>query len=170
MKLIDDSPFALRACVAVLVLVASGLAAGSAFAARADLPDPCAAVPATAVQKALGMKTTPVSAVSTVVNASTCSYSGVKVTVSVGLRALTNPAAPLKTVNVAAVPHGAYSTYAGSTQSQLTFYTGTAASGIYGVVRNYGKITQKSMVKLGKLLAAAMSGSSATASGGLING
>ena len=60
-----------------------------------------------------------------------------------------------------AVPHGAYSTYAGSTQSQLTFYTGTAATGIYGVIRNYGKVTQKSLVKLGKLLAAAMSGSSA---------
>jgi hypothetical protein len=115
------------------------------------------------VAHALGLKTSPASTLSVVSSMQTCSYAGVKLTVSTGLTVLKNPAPPLKLEKVAGLAHGTFTTYAGSTQTQITFYKGTAATGIYGVVRNFGKIRKAKLVVFAKALYAAM-GSGASGS------
>ena len=115
------------------------------------------------VAHALGLKTAPVSTASVVVTTQTCSYAGVKLTVAVGYTVIQNPARPVKSSKVKGLPHGTYTTYAGSTQTQVFFYKGTAATGIYGVIRNYGKIRRAKLEQFAKALYAAMPAPSAGA-------
>ena len=99
-----------------------------------------------------GSRQAPASTSTAVINATTCSYKGGLLTISVGYTAITNPAPPSSVVKVAGLPNGQYETYAGSKASELTFFKGTAASGTYVVIRNYARIPQKKLVKIAKTL------------------
>ena len=115
---------------------------GSA-AAQSPLPYPCGVVPTADIVAALGTKLGSVAPVlSSVQNVSTCSYAGGSLSISVGTTTIANPALPLKVVTVPGLPTGTYKTYSGSTQTEIVFVKGSAATGTYGVVRNYAKIKQ----------------------------
>ncbi len=140
-------------------LLCCGLVASpSGLGAPAALPNPCVAIPSAMVARALGMKTPPVSSLAVVNDTQTCSYAGVKLTVFVGYSAIESPAIPAKVVAVPGLPHGTYDTYAGSTQTAVTFYKGTAATGTYGVIRDYGKIRKVKLETLARVLYAAITG------------
>jgi len=150
-------------CTVFAALAVNGIATGS----RETVPDPCVSVSPQVVASALGLKQPPKTSEAMIPTASTCSYTGVLLTVSVGSTAITNPAPPKKVVKVKGLPNGQYMTYSGSTQSQITFFKGTAATGTYGVIRNFGKISEAKLVHFAKLLYAAVSGS-ATPGGGIV--
>jgi hypothetical protein len=159
-----------RAGRSAAVVAAAGFGlflSGVGFGTSTTFPNPCALVPSTAVASALGMKSPPTSSLATLSTSATCTYGNAKVSVSVGQTALLN-SAPTKTrAPVKGLPHGIYSTFTGSTQTQIVFYTGTSATALYGVVRNYGKIRRAKLERFAKLLYAGMvgSGSSATQPG-----
>lgn len=144
--------------VSCAALVAAALASGRAT----DLPNPCDAVPSTVVAKALGLKTPPAATLTTIASSETCYYPGVKLTIAVGSSVVQNPATAATLSSVPGLPHGRYTTYAGSKQSQLFFYTGDAATGVYAVLRNYGTIRRAKLERFAKVLYAAMGGASAT--------
>ncbi len=146
----------LRAWVVTASVLCALVSAAPGLGAAAALANPCDAVPGTAIRALLGMKTAPTSTLATVTTMQTCSYTGVKLTVSVGLTVIQNPATPAKVKKVTGLPHGTYTTYAGSTQSQVLFYTGSAATGTYGVIRNYGKIREIKLEKIARTLYHAM--------------
>jgi hypothetical protein len=149
-----------RAGTVAAASIACALAFGapSASAARLDLPDTCAVVPAKLIASALGVKRAPPSTLARVTTTATCSYKGGQITVSVGYTALTNPAPPLKVKKVSGLPHGFYATYKNSTQTQVSFYKGaSAATGIYGVVRNFARIPEKKLEAVAKALYAGIS-------------
>jgi hypothetical protein len=143
--------------------LAALVAVGPSTGALRAIPNPCAAVPGNVVAKALGLKKAPVGAVTDVPGIETCNYPGIKLTIAVGSRALPNPAPAKTTENVSGLPHGRYTTYAGSKASQVFFYTGSAATGVFAVLRNYGTIRKSKLEGFAKLLYASMKG--ATASG-----
>jgi hypothetical protein len=151
-------------CTVFAALAVTGTAIGS----RATAPDPCVSVSPQAVASALGLKHPPKTSEAMIPTASTCAYAGVLLTVSVGSTAITNPAPPKKVVKVSGLPNGQYMTYSGSTQSQITFFKGTAATGTYGVIRNFGKISEAKLVHFAKLLYAAVSGGATTPGGGIV--
>ena len=127
--------------------------------ASAPLPGACGLVSSSLIASALGTKKPPAGTLATVTNASTCSYNNV-LTISVGYTALTNPAAPATQTKIAGIPNGIYETYSGSTQTQITFFKGAAATGVYCVVRNFGRIPKQKLIKVAKALSKAV-GSSA---------
>ena len=129
--------------------------AGTAGANAVAPPDPCSLVPAAVIASAFGSKLPP-STTSVTPDASTCSYKNGQLTIEVGSTALTNPATPFKTVKVAGLPHGLYETYAHTTQSQIVFYEGTAATGTYAVLRNYARIPKAKLIKVAKALNTAL--------------
>jgi hypothetical protein len=152
------------ACAACAVLGGGPAALG----ARASLPDPCQIVPQPLIASAFGVKKAPPSTSTAVINATTCSYKGGMLTISVGYTALTNPATPLKTKKVPGLPNGLYETYAGTTQTGVTFFKGTAATGLYGVVRNFGRIPEKKLEKIAKALYRGSGPASGGAAGGTL--
>jgi len=125
-------------------------------AAAAGLPNPCAAVPSAAIASALGLKHAPTSSLATLPKVTTCSFAGGKLTVAVGFTTLPNPAVPAKIVRVPGLPNGTYRTYAGSTQTEVLFFKGTAATGIYGVVRNFVRIPKLKLEAIARALSAAI--------------
>jgi hypothetical protein len=142
--------------------------AGHAVAADGSLPNPCELVSPSLVSSALGIKSAPVSRLSTVINVSTCAYKGGALTVSVGYTALTNPAPPATQAKVRGIPSGIFETYTGSTQTEVTFFKGTAATGIYGVVRNFAKIPKKKLLKVAVALYNGLGSSSGGSPGGTL--
>jgi hypothetical protein len=126
--------------------------AASGLAAPTDLPDPCTVVPSALIASAMGLKKAPPATLSTVTNVSTCAYKGGLLTISVGYTALTNPTPPATLSKVAGLPNGRYETYTGSTQTEVTFVKGTTATGLYAVVRNFGRIPKKKLVKIAEAL------------------
>jgi len=60
------------------------------------------------------------------------------------------------------VPHGVYTTYAGSKQTQIEFYEGTAATGLYVVVRAFTAVKQKQLVRIARLADATLGSSEPT--------
>jgi len=140
-------------------------AASAASAARADIPDPCSIVPASLIASALGTKQAPTGVLSSVTNASTCAY-GRLLSISVGYTAITNPSLPASHSKVPGVPNGLYETYAGTTQTQITFVKGSAATGLYAVIRNYGKIPKKKLIKIAVSLSKGLGSTQGTGPGG----
>jgi hypothetical protein len=157
----------LRTGVAMLGGVAALLVIGvpAGFGMRSDLPNPCQIVPTSLIASALGTKKAPPGTASAVTNVSTCNYTG-KLTISVGYTALTNPAPAVTEKAVPGLPHGTYEAFAGSTQTEVTFFEGTAASGVYGVVRNYVKIPKAKLVKIAVALSKGTASLGGAAPGG----
>jgi hypothetical protein len=142
---------------ALALVAATGLTflAGASSAVAADLPNPCTLVPAGAIASAIGSKAAAAANTATTNSTSTCSYGGL-LTVQVGITALTNPAPALYTAKVAGLPHGIFSTYSSSSQTQIVFYEGPAATGLYVVVRAFAKVKQAKLVTIAKLVNAAL--------------
>jgi hypothetical protein len=118
-------------------------------------------VPTATLQAALGAKSSPhgrLTQIMTSIQSESCSYAGGKLTLSVGYTAIGNPAMPAKLVPVPGIAHGTFATYAGSMQTQISFYVGSAATGTYGTVRSTGTITKKHLVAIARALARAVSG------------
>ncbi len=146
--------------IGLFALAASAGAAGPG----GSLPNPCDAVPAADVAAALGVKQPPPSALAQVRNVATCSFAVGKLTVAVGYSTLVNPAPPAHTALVASLPHGSYMTFKGSPQTEIVFYEGSAATGVYGVVRAFVPVKEGRLVTVARALAAAIvSGSGAGA-------
>ena len=121
-------------------------------------------VPTADIVAALGTKLGSVAPIlSSVPNVSTCSYADGSLSISVGTTTIANPALPLKVVTVPGLPTGTYKTYKGSTQTEIVFFKGSAATGTYGVVRNFVKIKQ---AKLKTIAIALYKGISGPAAGG----
>jgi hypothetical protein len=135
--------------------------AGSGIASAAGLPNPCAVVPSAQIAAALGRKSAPPATLSAVNTTATCTY-GSTLRLFVGYTAIVNPATPVLVAAVPGLPHGHFMTYKGSSQTAVLFYAGSAATGIYGVVRNYGKVSKSQLEKLAKLLYASAAGASGT--------
>jgi len=110
----------------------------------------------------LGLKAAPASTLASLPNIETCSFAGGKLSLSVGFTTIANPALPLKIVTVPGLPNGTYRTYVGSTQTEILFVKGAAATGIYGVVRNFVKIKQARLVTIAKALYAGIGAGSGT--------
>lgn len=146
-------PSSVGAAIATAVLCL----APSAGAMHADLPNPCALVAPAVIASAFGTKTAPPSSDAATSNTSTCSYKNGLLTIEVGYTALTNPAPPLKVTVVKGLPHGQLSVYAGN-QRQIVFFRGTAANGLYVVIRNFAKIPPKKLEKLARTLNTSLSG------------
>ncbi len=136
--------------------------------APATVPNPCQAVPGGVIAAAFGLAQPPPSTLSTVTNASTCSYKHGVLTVSVGYTAITNPAAPLKVGKVSGLPNGLYETYSGSTQSEVTFFRGAASNGLYAVVRNFARMPRAKLEKIARALYAGLGSADGGPSGGTI--
>ena len=144
-------------CVGAAIASAVLCLAPSAGAMQADLPNPCALLAPAVIASAFGTKTAPSSSDAATSNTSTCSYKNGLLTIEVGYTALTNPAPPLKVTVVKGVPHGQLSVYAGN-QRQIVFFRGTAANGLYVVIRNFAKIPPKKLEKLARTLNTSLSG------------
>src|ERR1019366_658417 len=99
---------------------------------RRGVPNPCAVVPSAEIAAALGRKSAPHSTLSAVNTTATCSY-GTSLTLFVGYTAIANPATPALVAAVPGLPHGHFMTYKGSTQTEVLFFVGSAATGVYGV-------------------------------------
>jgi len=167
-------PTARRAFGAAMisVLCVSVAYTGPSYASSTALPDPCAAIPSTLIASAFRPEGAPQSSVATVRNVSTCSY-GNDLTVSVGTTAIVNPAYAATVVKVPGLPHGTYMTYKGSTQTEILFYSGSAANAIYGVVRNFATIKKAPLERIATALFGGITGQSdpqATPSARLIGG
>ena len=145
-----------RVRVAAAALALGALLGAAAAAAETGLPNPCQAVPGAEIASALRLKHAPASALATVPKLSTCSFAGGKLTVSVGFTTLPNPRVPAKVVRVHGLPGGTYRTYAGSTQTEILFVKGPAATGVYGVVRNFVRISRQKLEAIAKALYAAI--------------
>lgn len=145
----------LRIAPGAIVTALALSAPWAASAARAGFPDPCGLVPARSIAAAVGSHAAAASSAAATSLTSTCSYGGL-LTIEVGVTALTNPAPILKTTKLTAVPHGVYTTYAGSKQTQIVFYEGTAASGTYVVVRAFTAVKQKQLVRIAHLVDASL--------------
>jgi hypothetical protein len=139
------------AIVTVLALAASW----PAPAARAGFPDPCSLVPAQSIAAAVGSRAAAAQSAAATSRTSTCSYGGL-LSIEIGVTALTNPAPILKTTKLTTVPHGVYTTYAASKQTQIVFYEGAAASGIYVVVRAFTGVNRKQLVRIAHLADASL--------------
>jgi hypothetical protein len=142
----------------IAALACVGLFPAGSGAAQIPVSYPCGVVPKADIVSALGKKlgsVTPTEA--SVPKASTCAYGGEDLTISVGTTAIANPAAPLKVTKVAGLPNGNYWTYRGSTQTQLSFLVGSAASGTYVVIRNFVKVPRPKLEKIAKAFYAGMS-------------
>ena len=131
-----------RSAALLLAAVSGGLALVPTGAAAGPLPNPCQVVSGPTIAAAFGITSAPPSTLTAITQSQTCSYRGGKLTISVGYTAIGNPAFPKTLMNVPGLPHGKFATYAGSTQTQVSFYKGSAATGIYGTVRNTGKISK----------------------------
>jgi hypothetical protein len=143
-------------------LACSALVVAAVASADGGLPNPCTAVASGDVVSALGLKHAPASVLSSVPNIETCSFDRGALTVSVGFNTLANPAVPAKVVTVPGLPNGTYRTYTGSTQTEILFVKGAVATGVYGVVRNFAKITEKKLTTVAKDLYAGISGQTDT--------
>ena len=164
-----NAPWTGRGGVAALFSSVSVLAyAAGAFAASADLPNPCQLVPSSLVASAFGVKHAPVATVASIPTATTCSYKHGLLTISVGSTAITNPARPATVVKVAGLPNSQYATFTDSKASQLTFYEGTAASGTYVVIQNYARIPEKKLIKIAKAMSGKIAGGGGSSGGTLI--
>jgi len=141
------------ALAAVIVLAL----AAAASTVAAPVADPCSLVAADAVAAAVGVTAATAASVAATPTTSTCSFGGI-LTIETGSTALTNPARAFKKVVVAGVPHGIYSTYVGSKQTQIVFYEGSAADGLYVVVRAFVPVKQLRLVRIARLVHAALSG------------
>ena len=141
----------LTIAVCALACAVGPLAATSA-AARAGVANPCALVPAAAVESALHIHAAPTAIASTTPGAATCNYNRGKLTIEIGLTAYKNLAPAAKQITIASLPNGQYSTYAHTTQTQLVFVEGSTATGIYVVIRQFVRIPQAKLVKLGSLV------------------
>lgn len=153
---------------AALALAGCLFAAPAGLAARAAPPNACQLVGSSIIAAAFGVKKAPASTLSTITNASTCSYKGGLLTVSVGSTALTNTATALKTTKVPGLANGAYETYQGSSQTEVTFYRGSAAAGVYAVVRNFAHIPAPKLEAVAKALSTALATAGGNGSGGAL--
>lgn len=156
-------PARLAIGVALVCLALAGASAGSGSAGQP--PDPCTAVPAADVAAALHAATPPPSTLATVRNVQTCSFGTGQLTISIGYTALGSPAVPIKESAVPGIPHGYYMTYRATTQTEISFYVGSAATGVYGVVRNFAKISKKELIVIAQALYAGMAGLAGSSSG-----
>jgi hypothetical protein len=150
-------PAVLAASVALLSWCTL-VGAGNVFASAGDV-DPCTAVPSALIATALGAPEAPTPTLATVMNVSTCNYGNGELTLSVGYTTIANQAPPAKVAAVPGLPHGKYMTYTHSTQTAIIFYQGTAATGLYGVVRNFAKIKKSNLQAIAIALNAGMTGS-----------
>lgn len=151
---------AVRQIVAVAIV---GLVMVPVASARmTQLPDACGSVPSADVAAAFNSATPPASTEATVRNIQTCSFGSGQLTVSIGYTALGNPAIPVTVKSVPGLPHGEYMTYRGSTQTEIVFYEGSAATGVYCVVRNYAKISKKNLTLIAQAVNAALAGQTGT--------
>jgi hypothetical protein len=152
----------LRPFAAVIAVALSAALCGAAVVsgAAALLPSPCDAVPGNLVAKALGLKKPPQATLTTVAGIETCSYKGIKLTVAVGTTAIQSSATPKTIARVSGLPHGRYTTYTGSKQSQILFSTGSGADAVFAVIRNYGTIRRSKLERFARALYAAMAGAS----------
>ncbi len=144
---------------AALSLSIAVIGVGSALGSVAGLPNPCTVVPSAEVATALGLKRAPSARLSAVNTTATCSY-GASLTLFVGYKAVVNPAPPAQVATVPGLAHGYYLTFKGSTQTEVTFLYGSTASGVYGVVRNYVKVTKSRLEQIARVLYAGVSGAS----------
>jgi hypothetical protein len=139
---------------AALVLA---LAAAASIDAT-PVANPCALVPTAAIAAVMGAGAAASPATTATPTTSTCSYGGL-LTIQTGATALTNPTPPLHRIAVIGVPHGVYSTYSTSKQTQIVFYEGTAASGLYIVVRAFAPVKEAKLVRIARLVHASLTGS-----------
>lgn len=130
--------------------IVTALALAVSWPASAAFPDPCSLVPARSIAAAVGSHAAAAPSAAATSLTSTCSYGGL-LTIEIGVTALTNPATILKATKLTAVPHGVYTTFVESKQTQIVFYEGTAASGIYVVVRAFTGVKQKQLVRIAHL-------------------
>lgn len=141
----------------MFVVICLGLAlVGQGMASIAQVPDPCSAIPSSDVLSAFHVSKMPRATLSVVNTVQTCVYGQGQLTVSIGYSVIANPALPVTSVTVSGLPHGVFRTYSDSSQTEITFYTGTAATGVYGVVRNFAKIPKSKLITVAKALYAAM--------------
>jgi hypothetical protein len=143
---------ALLSAVCLLAVAAQGSASTTA------LPNPCQLVPNGVIDSALGLKKPPAMLPSMTTNVSTCSYKGGLLTVAVGYTALTNPVPPATITTVPELANGNYETFRGTTQTEVTFFVGSASSGLYAVIRNFAKIPKKKLEKIAVALQKALGG------------
>jgi hypothetical protein len=162
------NPFRILRLGAAALVLAGCLLAAPALAAGATPANPCELVPASVIARAFGVKKPPASTLSSVTNASTCSYKGGLLTVSVGSTALTNTATPLKESKVPGLANGIYETYEGSSQTEVTFYRGSANSGLYAVVRNFGHISGAKLAAVARALSTALASAGSAGPGGAL--
>jgi hypothetical protein len=139
-------------CTAACAVACAAGPLAASSAARTDVQNPCTLVPMAAVRAALHVRTAPTAVPSSVPNAMTCNYASGKLTIEIGLTAYKNLAPAAKQIKVATLPNGLYTTYAHTTQTQLTFIEGTAAAGTYVVIRQFTRVPQKKLVKLGTVV------------------
>jgi len=119
-------------------------------------------VPPTVLAAALGVKQAPSSTLAQVTSVATCSFARGKLTVAVGYSTFANPAQPAHTTLIPSLPHGSYMTFKGSPQTEIVFYQGSAATGVYGVVRAFVPVKQGRLVSVARALAAAIVAGSAS--------
>jgi hypothetical protein len=142
-----------------------GAIAPAAFSARTDLPNPCQLVSTSLIASVLGTKHPPTGMLASVTNVSTCTFGRV-LSISVGYTAITNPAAPATELKIAGIPGGLYETYTGSKQTEVTFIKGSAATGVYAVIRNFGKIPKTKLERVAVAVYKALGSASGSAPGG----
>jgi hypothetical protein len=149
----------LRVSAAVFVCAGALFALGSvalapAALAAGPLPNPCTAVPGSAIAAAFGIASPPFALLSVVRTTETCTYShaGVILTLFVGYSSIGQPGTVKQALAVPKLPHGLYDTFTNTAQRQVTFYKGTAASGIYGIVRTNRTVTKARLEALARTL------------------
>ena len=147
----------MRSAVATAALLCAGLIpAGAAHASAKDVPNPCVAVPSSMVAHALGLKT------AAGVNPVGCLQHADLLLRRRQADRVRRPDRAKKSGHAPEAQEGGGSRardvhhVRGSTQTQITFYKGTAATGIYGVVRNFGKIRRAKLEEFAKALSAAI--------------
>jgi hypothetical protein len=99
------------------------------------------------IASAFDLRQAPSSTLTTVSGIATCTYNG-ELSLSDGYATLGNPGIPTKITKVPGLPQGTYMTYKNSSQTEIVFHTGTAAAGVYGVIRNYGAIKEAKLEKI----------------------
>lgn len=155
-----------RVVITGLVAAVACVAPSLSTASVTDAPNPCTLIPAATAKAVFGGKTTPSFVASAGPTTATCNYENGKLTVEIGASAFTNGAPALKTVKLKNLPHGVYSTFPHTTQTQIVFYEGTAASGTYVVIRNFVRIPEAKLVKIATVVNKALGGATSSSAGG----
>jgi hypothetical protein len=140
--------------------IAPGALAGSASTVSAvSLPDPCQAIPSADIAAAFHVETAPPGNLSVVSSSETClyTYKRVGLSVFVGTTSIGSPGNAKKAVKVPNLPHGYYATFTNTKQTQVSFFKGSAATGVYGIVRSStAKVTKSHLVAIARDLYASI--------------